>query len=113
MNEVEKILRELKGAHQLTARQIAEELGVGPSAVSNWRHGTRMLESNVALLRELHARYMAGDKRTEGAARPDIDRDEVILRMHRRGDNLQEIADIFGLTRERIRQIVTARRDGN
>ena len=39
-------------------------------------------------------------------ARPRNRRDAVILEMRRRGHTLQEIGDKFGLTRERVRQIL-------
>lgn len=110
MNEIEKILRDLKGAHRLTAKQIADELGVTQVTVSGWKRGTVSPRAqHLERLRALHSKYMAGVDVPEGTARKPIDRDDAIVRMHRRGDSLQEIGDIFGLTRERVRQIVAAK----
>lgn len=34
------------------------------------------------------------------------DRDEIIMKLRKEGKTLQAIGDIFGLTRERVRQIL-------
>ncbi|EBU8131967.1 hypothetical protein DOI34_24415 [Salmonella enterica subsp. enterica serovar Virchow] len=111
MNEVDKMLRDLKGAHQLSAQAVAAELGVSNVTLSRWVTGKSTPKpETLQALRELHSKYMVGVDSPVPTGR--ITRDEAIVRMHRRGDTLQEIGDIYNLTRERVRQIVAAYREG-
>lgn len=105
MNEIESILRDLKGRHGINASQVAEALGVSKVTVSRWRAGTLLPSaSKLAVLRSFYESQMADAPTAPPAA---DSRDGMIVRMAALGHDYSEIGRVFELSRERVRQIVS------
>ncbi|MDH4990864.1 helix-turn-helix transcriptional regulator [Aquamicrobium lusatiense] len=105
MNEIEKILRDLKGRHGINASQVAEALGVSKVTVSRWRSGSLVPSaSKLAALRSFYETQMTGAPTVP----PAVDsRDGMIVRMAALGHDYSEISKVFEISRERVRQIVS------
>lgn len=106
MNEVKRMVRDLKGAHGITQKQIASEIGVNETNVMRWMTGVSSPQPrNMAALQAFYEKHMGtveADEPSKG------DRNSTIVAMHRRGYPHPEIGEIFGISRERVRKIVEA-----
>ena len=77
-----------------TYEQVSQEVGVSKATLNQWRkryekHGLKGLERK---------------KRSQEP--PDKEREQAIVEARREGQTLKEIGEQFGITRERVRQII-------
>lgn len=110
MNMVKRMVMEMRGAKGLTQKQVAQLAGIDPMTLSRWVTGKSSPRNE-----QYHRFFEVYQKAMGDAPSPDIEavrvgvgRDEAIAAMHRRGYRHAEIGELFGITRERVRQIVAS-----
>ena len=77
-----------------SAQEVAQKLGVSPSAVKMWHRRYR-----------LHGRESL--RRSDHRFPKNKERNQIIIDLRKRGLSLAEIAPVVGLSRESIRRIVS------
>lgn len=88
------------------ASAVAERLGVNKSTVARWGSGESEPRDGAAeQLRDLYDEVMKAPP-SPIAAMPDNERDRAIFRLRANGVTQAEIARIFGISRERVRQVL-------
>jgi transposase len=114
MNMIKRMMMDIRGAKGLTQAEVAERAGIDKVTLSRWVRGVASPQGEkYRRFFEVYSSVMEGaeangdvDADVSADVRVGIGRDKAIANMHRRGYLHREIAEIFGLTKERVRQIV-------
>lgn len=107
MNKIKRMMMDMRGLRGLTQKEVAARAGIDVMTLSRWVNGHASPQG------EKYERFFKVYLDVIGDDTPPEDRDDVVdvrnkavINMHRRGYSHGEIGSIFGITRERVRQIV-------
>lgn len=91
------------------ASWVAQQLGVSPNTVANWRRGGRVRQGLVkplAALTGLSESVIPISKQGRTQGIPGFVRAKAFGALYSQGYTLQEIGTRYGITRERVRQVL-------